>query len=127
MIGDAGLIFNEDDSGRRGVEGAGGVAGRLREMQQAGRQRVLERFTQEQVANQTWQLYRKILGIDEGIVDEDTLDPEAAARLLEPGPLALLTSRYRSTENVMTQAWMTTVSLDPAVIAVAIHPCEIDL
>ncbi|MEZ4520394.1 MAG: flavin reductase family protein [Thermomicrobiales bacterium] len=54
-----------------------------------------------------------------------TLDPAAAARLLEPGPLALLTSRYRSTENVMTQAWMTTVSLDPAVIAVAIHPSRL--
>ncbi|MEZ4520393.1 MAG: glycosyltransferase family 4 protein [Thermomicrobiales bacterium] len=68
VIGDAGLIFNEDDS--RSLAEALKVLvesqERLREMQQAGRHRVLERFTQEQVANQTWQLYRKILGIDEG-------------------------------------------------------------
>ncbi len=45
-----------------------------------------------------------------------------AARLLEPGPLACMTSRFRSAENVMTQGWMMPVSLDPALIAVAIHP-----
>ncbi len=50
------------------------------------------------------------------------LDPPMAARLLEPGPLALLTSRFRSAENLMTQGWLMTVSMDPAVVAVAIHP-----
>lgn len=55
-------------------------------------------------------------------MSKQILEPMMAARLLEPGPLALLTSRYRSAENVMTQSWMMTVSLDPAVVAVAIHP-----
>lgn len=50
------------------------------------------------------------------------LEAHMAVRLLEPGPLALLTSRHRSAENVMTQSWMMAVSLDPAVVAVAIHP-----
>ena len=53
------------------------------------------------------------------------LEPGMAVRLLEPGPLALLTSRYRSAENVMTQSWMMPVSLDPAVIGVAIHPTRL--
>jgi flavin reductase (DIM6/NTAB) family NADH-FMN oxidoreductase RutF len=48
-----------------------------------------------------------------------------AARLLEPGPVALLTSRYRSTENVMTAAWIMPVSLDPALVAVAIQPSRL--
>ena len=51
-----------------------------------------------------------------------TLEPTDALRLLEPGPLALLTSRFRSADNVMTVAWLMPVSLDPPRLAVAIHP-----
>lgn len=50
------------------------------------------------------------------------LDLTMAARLLEPGPVTLLTSCFRSTENVMTLAWATPVSFDPPRIAVAIQP-----
>lgn len=50
------------------------------------------------------------------------LEPADAPRLLEPGPIALVTSRYRSAENVMTAAWLMPVSLDPPRVAVAIHP-----
>ena len=46
----------------------------------------------------------------------------AAVRLLQPGPLALLTSQFRADTNVMTVAWLMPVSLEPALIAVAIHP-----
>ncbi|CAN5821581.1 flavin reductase family protein [soil metagenome] len=53
------------------------------------------------------------------------LDRTMAARLLEPGPLALLTSSYRSAENVMTLCWMMPASLDPPVIAVAIQPSRL--
>ena len=56
---------------------------------------------------------------------KQVLDPMMAARLLEPGPLALLTSRHRSAENVMTQSWMLPLSLDPAVVGVAIHPARL--
>lgn len=45
-----------------------------------------------------------------------------AVRLLQPGPLALLTSRFRSDDNVMTAAWLMPVSFDPPLVAVAIHP-----
>jgi flavin reductase (DIM6/NTAB) family NADH-FMN oxidoreductase RutF len=49
--------------------------------------------------------------------------PEIAAiRLIEPGPLSLLTSRHRSADNVMTAAWMLPVSMSPPLVAVAIHP-----
>lgn len=49
----------------------------------------------------------------------------AAIRLLEPGPLALLTSRYRSTDNVMTAAWMTPLSMSPPLVGVCIHPSRL--
>jgi flavin reductase (DIM6/NTAB) family NADH-FMN oxidoreductase RutF len=50
------------------------------------------------------------------------LQPLDAPRLLEPGPLALVTSRLRSADNVMTAAWLMPVSLDPPLVAVAVHP-----
>jgi flavin reductase (DIM6/NTAB) family NADH-FMN oxidoreductase RutF len=50
------------------------------------------------------------------------LELSDATRLLEPGPLALLTSRFRSADNVMTVAWLMPVSLDPPRLAVAVHP-----
>ena len=46
----------------------------------------------------------------------------AAVRLLQPGPLALLTSQFRADTNVMTVAWLMPVSFEPALVAVAIHP-----
>jgi flavin reductase (DIM6/NTAB) family NADH-FMN oxidoreductase RutF len=49
-------------------------------------------------------------------------EPRDAVRLLEPGPIALVTSRFRSADNVMTAAWLMPVSLDPPLVAVAIHP-----
>lgn len=59
------------------------------------------------------------------VMSKRTLELGMAARLLEPGPLALMTSRYRSAENVMTQSWMLPMSFDPAVIGVAIHPARL--
>jgi flavin reductase (DIM6/NTAB) family NADH-FMN oxidoreductase RutF len=49
-------------------------------------------------------------------------DIRDATRLLQPGPVALITSRFKSADNVMTAAWMMPVSLDPPLLAVAIHP-----
>jgi flavin reductase (DIM6/NTAB) family NADH-FMN oxidoreductase RutF len=45
-----------------------------------------------------------------------------AVRLIEPGPVGLITCRFRSADNVMTAAWMMPASLDPPLIALAIHP-----
>jgi len=52
-------------------------------------------------------------------IARDAID---AVRLLQPGPLALLTSRFRSDDNVMTAAWLVPVSFDPPLVGVAIHP-----
>ena len=45
-----------------------------------------------------------------------------ATRLIAPGPVTLLTARYRGKQNVMTAAWVTAVSSDPPMVAVAVHP-----
>lgn len=65
-----------------------------------------------------------VVGVDE---DEEhfvktTREPRDATRLLEPGPLALITSRFRSADNVMTAAWMMPASLEPPLVIVGIHP-----
>jgi flavin reductase (DIM6/NTAB) family NADH-FMN oxidoreductase RutF len=51
-----------------------------------------------------------------------TRDIRDATRLLEPGPVALITSSFRSSDNVMTAAWMMPASLEPPLLAVAIFP-----
>ena len=49
-------------------------------------------------------------------------DSRQAARLLEPGPVVLVTAQFRSQPNVMTAAWVIPLSLDPPRVGVAIHP-----
>lgn len=56
------------------------------------------------------------------MAEKVVLDSTAAVRLLQPSPLALLTSQFRADHNVMTVAWLMPASLDPALVAVAIHP-----
>ena len=50
------------------------------------------------------------------------LDAQSGVRLLQPSPVGLLTSQFRADSNVMTVAWLMPVSLDPPLVAVAIHP-----
>jgi flavin reductase (DIM6/NTAB) family NADH-FMN oxidoreductase RutF len=50
------------------------------------------------------------------------LDPGLGIRLLEPGPVVLVTSMYRSHPNVMTAAWISPLGFDPPTISIAIHP-----
>lgn len=45
-----------------------------------------------------------------------------AARLLEPGPVVLVTAQHRSQPNVLTVAWTMPLSLDPPRIGIAVHP-----
>lgn len=49
----------------------------------------------------------------------------AAARILEPGSLALVTSLYRAHHNVMTASWLLPLGFDPPRIGVAIHPSRL--
>lgn len=64
VIGDAGLVFPEGDAAALAAHLRALIEdpAELRERQQAGRERVLARFTQEQIARRTWELYRHILG-----------------------------------------------------------------
>ena len=66
VIGDAGLVFPEGDAvGLADAMRSLAVdADALRATQRAGRRRVMEHFTQVQVAHQTWQLYRRVLELD---------------------------------------------------------------
>lgn len=64
VIGDAGLVFPEGDAAALAAHLRALIEdpAELRERQQAGRERVLARFTQEQIARRTWELYRHVLG-----------------------------------------------------------------
>ncbi len=62
VIGDAGLIFPEDDSLalREAIGKIIGDEGLRRRLAQAGRERVLERYTQTQIALETYRVYQEI-------------------------------------------------------------------
>lgn len=45
-----------------------------------------------------------------------------AHRLLSPRPVVLLSAHYRGQDNVMAVAWVCPVSLQPPLVAVAVHP-----
>jgi flavin reductase (DIM6/NTAB) family NADH-FMN oxidoreductase RutF len=51
-----------------------------------------------------------------------TIDLTSGLRLLEPGPVVLVTSMFRSHPNVMTAAWLSPLGFDPPLITLAIHP-----
>ncbi len=52
-------------------------------------------------------------------------EPRLAARLLEPGPVVLVTTQYRAHPNVMTAAWVMPLSLEPTRIGLAVHPSRL--
>ncbi len=45
-----------------------------------------------------------------------------ATRLVSPGPVALVTCRYRDKVNVMTVGWTSALSQNPPRVGIAIHP-----
>jgi flavin reductase (DIM6/NTAB) family NADH-FMN oxidoreductase RutF len=51
-----------------------------------------------------------------------TLDTTEALRLLDGGPLVLVTTRWRDQTDVMPAAWTAPVSHRPPLIGVAVHP-----
>lgn len=53
------------------------------------------------------------------------LDPSQVGRLLQPGPLVLVTSMHRAQHNVMTAGWLVTLGIDPPRIGVSIHPSRL--
>jgi glycosyltransferase involved in cell wall biosynthesis len=65
VIGDAGLLFPEDDVQelRQCLHRLQEDARLRQELADKGRTRVLERFTQEKVARDTWEAYQQVLGL----------------------------------------------------------------
>ncbi len=55
-------------------------------------------------------------------MSRQSLEDSRGLRLLEPGPVVLVTSMYRSHPNVMTAAWVAPLGFDPPMISIAIHP-----
>jgi flavin reductase (DIM6/NTAB) family NADH-FMN oxidoreductase RutF len=51
-----------------------------------------------------------------------TLDPTDALRLLNGGPVALVTTRFRDQTDVMPAIWMTPLSRTPPLIGLAVNP-----
>lgn len=52
------------------------------------------------------------------------IDLSRATRLLEPGCIALVTAKHRGKQNVMVAAWVTPVSSDPPLVALAVYPAR---
>ena len=63
VIGDAGLIFPENEATalRDQLRALQNDAALRRDLAQRGRQRVLDHFTQEQIARQTYEVYQRVL------------------------------------------------------------------
>jgi len=53
-----------------------------------------------------------------------TLEPQDALRLLNGGPVALVTTRYRKDSDVMPAVWMTQLSRTPPLIGLAVNPAR---
>src|SRR3990172_5679418 len=51
-----------------------------------------------------------------------TLEPIEALRLLNGGPVALVTTRWRDQTDVMPAIWMTPLSRTPPLVGVVVHP-----
>src|SRR5947207_2305020 len=50
------------------------------------------------------------------------LDLSRATRLLQPGPIALVTAKFKNKADEMVAAWVTNASNDPPMVALAVYP-----
>jgi flavin reductase (DIM6/NTAB) family NADH-FMN oxidoreductase RutF len=57
-------------------------------------------------------------------VPRRALDPTDALRLLNGGPVALVTTRFRDQTDVMPAIWLTPISRTPPLIALAVNPAR---
>jgi len=53
-----------------------------------------------------------------------TLEPQDALRLLNGGPVALVTTRWRDQTDVMPAVWMTQLSRTPPLVGLAVNPAR---
>lgn len=59
------------------------------------------------------------------MTDLTLLQPRDALRLLEPGPVVLVTSMFKGQPNLMAAAWIRAVSADPTLLGVSIQPSRL--
>lgn len=59
------------------------------------------------------------------MVAKRAVEPRLATRIVEPGPLVLVTSLYRTQPNVMTAGWVLPLGFDPPRLGLAIHPSRL--
>lgn len=52
------------------------------------------------------------------------VDLARATRLLQPGPVTIVTARHKDKQNGMVAAWVTPVSNDPPMVALAVYPAR---
>jgi flavin reductase (DIM6/NTAB) family NADH-FMN oxidoreductase RutF len=52
------------------------------------------------------------------------IDLSRATRLLQPGPIALVTAKFKDKANVFVAAWVTNISNDPPMVALAVYPAR---
>lgn len=52
------------------------------------------------------------------------IDLSHATRLLESGPVTLVTAKHKGTANVLAAAWITPISNNPPMVALAIYPAR---
>ncbi len=50
------------------------------------------------------------------------VDLTRALRMLQPGPVVMVTAQYRGKKNVMAAAWVAPISSDPPMVALAVFP-----
>lgn len=53
------------------------------------------------------------------------VEPRDALRLIAPGPVTLISTMYRDQPNVMTAGWLMSLSMDPLLVGVAVHPSRL--
>ncbi len=51
-----------------------------------------------------------------------TLEPQESLRLLDGGPVVLVTTRWRDQTDVMPAIWTTPLSREPPLVGVVVHP-----
>jgi flavin reductase (DIM6/NTAB) family NADH-FMN oxidoreductase RutF len=52
------------------------------------------------------------------------VDLAKAYRLIEPGPVVLVTAQYRGERNVMTAAWVAPAASTPPLVALVVYPAN---
>jgi flavin reductase (DIM6/NTAB) family NADH-FMN oxidoreductase RutF len=58
------------------------------------------------------------------MAERTPIDPQAALRLLTPGPAALLGAAYRGRVGLMAVSWLAPAGFAPPMVVVAVHPAR---